>query len=419
MDQIITDNQRWLSRRYISYKILSHLFFVGAVWLYFYRLFVTDEQVGIFDGFAFAVGLIAGVPSGALADRFGRDKMVRLGQILTGSGFLIQAFGTSFLPFFVGQAITMTGVSFVSGADEALFFNKLNFNRNSLNWRKLITRGSQVALIGVLFATITGGWLHTINPRIPWILTGAAFISSVFLIWSIKDTRPDKNKQRILVELRQYLTSIKTGFLQFSTPKLWLYVPIIITVQGLFYTAGWGLLRLVLLDRFHFNPFWGSIVIATSSLITVGMLAIMHKHADSISEKRVLIIVSLTAAMGLLLSLADIGIWGYFVILTLYAGEHVLYPFMSELLNNQAPEDQRATVLSVASFFRTLPYVVLAPLIGYLNTHNNLDYFLVGWAFLIGLAILLYLSLKKKDTQVSMVQKEIHTETRVPEISTK
>lgn len=417
MNQGINQNQRWLSRRYLAYKMLTNLWFVGAIWLYFYRIFITDQQVGILDGLAFAIGLIAEVPSGALADRFGRDKMVKLGQVLAGSGLLIQAFGSSFIPFFMGQAIMMIGISFVSGADEALFFEKLNFKRKSVNWRKLVTRGSQVALTGSLFAVLAGGWLYTINPRIPWILTGLSFISSVLLIWPIRDTRIERRAKKFSAELREYLFSIKSGFAQFRSPKLLLYIPIIITVQGLFYTAGWGLLRLVLLDRFNFDPFWGSVVIATSSLITVGVLSIMHKYAENMSEKRVLALISLYAAASLLLSLADIGIWGFFVIFTLYAGEHVLYPFMSEVLNNRAEENQRATVLSVASFLRTLPYVALAPIIGYLNTRGNLEYFLISWATLIFGAILLYLSLKKKDGFVSMIKKEIEKEMRVPEIS--
>lgn len=400
----MTDNQKWLSRKYLAYELLTNLWFMGAVWLYFYRLFITDQQIGILDGMAFAIGLIAEVPSGALADRFGRDKMVKIGQALAGSGLLIQAFGSDFVPFFVGQAILMIGVSFVSGADEALFYRNLNFDQASVQWRKLVMRGSQIALLGTFFATIAGGWLHTLNPRIPWMLTGIAFFCSVLLIWSIRDTRPEKEKQRLSVEIRAYLASIVSGFTQFRTPKLWLYVPIILTVQGLFYTAGWGLLRLVLVDRFHFDPFWGSVAIASCGLITVGILSFMHRHAESMSEKHVLALISLGAAASLLLSVADIGLWGYIVILALYAGEHVLYPFMSEVLNNHAPEDERATVLSVASFLRTLPYVILAPIIGYLNTHGKLEHFLITWALLIGMAVLFYLSLKKKDAQISLLE---------------
>jgi MFS family permease len=404
--QELNRSQQWLSKKYLLYKFLTNLFFASAVWLYFYRIFITDQQVGILDGFAFAIGLIAEIPSGVMADRFGRDKMVKLGQFLVGSGFLIQAFGSSFLPFFVGQAIMICGTSFVSGADEALFFEKLKFDHDSPNWRKLVTRGSQVALISLLTTAIIGGWIHNINPRIPWILTGLSFIFSVLLIWPIKDKRSKEKKLNFSKELEKYLNNIKSGFEQFKAPKLWFYLPIILTVQSIFYASGWGLLRLVLLDRFHFSPFLGSIVVSSCGLITVGVLAIIHRYAEKISEIRVIALISFATAFGLLLSTFNIGIWGYLVIFILYAGEHVLYPFMSEIINNCAKEDQRATVLSVASFLRALPYVVLAPIIGYLNTRGKLEYFLVIWSILICSSIFLYLKFKKKDTVLSLVEKK-------------
>lgn len=402
MKQELSKNQEWLSKKYLIYKFLTSLFFASAVWLYLYRLFINDQQIGILDGLAFTIGLIAEVPSGALADRFGRDKLVKLGWFMAGGGFLIQAFGSSFVPFFVGQAVLICGISFVSGADEALFFEKLNFGSDSVNWRKLITRGSQIALISLLVATIIGGWLHNISPRIPWILTGLSFISSVWLIWPIKDTRDKKKEKTFLLELNKYFINIKSGFAEFKTPKLWFYVPIILTVQGLFYISDWGLLRLILLDRFHFSPFLGSLVIASSSLITVGILAIMHKHAEKISEKRVILLISISSVLGLLLSIFNIGMWGYFVIFIIYAGENILHPFMSEIINNRVEENQRATVLSVASFIKSFPYIIMAPIIGYLNTNNKLEYFLITWSILIGISIVMYFKSKKKDSLVSL-----------------
>lgn len=398
----MTEKQKWLSRRYLLYRVFTNMWFFGTVWLYFYRLFITDQQVGLLDGMAFAIGLVAEVPSGALADKFGRDKMVRLGQILLAGGILIQALNSSFMPFFVGQAVMMIGFSFISGADDALFFEKLSFKRDSTMWRKLVTRGQQAALTATLVATVVGGWLHTINPRIPWILTSAAFVVATFLIWPVKDTRLKSERGKVGEEIKSYLQDVKTGFTQFRLPKLSPYVPLILTVQGLFYVAGYGLLRIVLLDRFTFSPFWGAVAVAICGVITVAVLHFTHKHADRLSEKRTLVLIALSAAAALLLSLVNLGLWGIVVILVLYAGEYVMYTFMSEILNNNAPEKHRATVLSVASFLRMLPYVFLAPIIGFLNTNGHLEYFLVIWALLICGSTALYAVAKRQDTKIKI-----------------
>jgi len=399
----MTEKQKWLSRRYLLYRMFSNMWFFGVVWLYFYRLYITDQQVGLLDGIAFAVGLVAEVPSGALADKFGRDRMVRLGQMFIAGGILIQVLGHSFTPFVVGQAIMMIGFSLVSGADDALFFEKLGFDRGSTQWRKLVTRGSQAALVATLTANVIGGWLHTINPRIPWVLTSAGFVAATILIWPIKDTRPRSARGKFGQEIKSYLQDVKVGFSQFRLPKLRPYIPLIITVQGLFYLTGYGLLRVVLLSRFTFSPLGGAIAVAACGVITVLLLHFTHKYADKLSEKRTLMVVALSAAAALLLAVPHIGTWGFAVILLLYAGEYVLYTFMSEILNNHVSEEHRATVLSGASFLRMLPYVCLAPIIGWLNTKGQLQYFLIIWALLICVATIQYLLSTRRDTKVETV----------------
>jgi len=144
----------------------------------------------------------------------------------------------------------------------------------------------------------------------------------------------------------------------------------------------------------------GSVVIAVCTLSTVAALSLIHHYAEKISEKWMLSLIAFGAAASLLLSIADIGPWGFGVILMLFSGESILRPFLSEIFNNLAREEQRATVLSIASFFRVLPYVVLAPIIGALNTRGELDYFLLVFPVLIGGALLFYLSQKKRDTLI-------------------
>jgi len=49
-----------------------------------------------------------------------------------------------------------------------------------------------------------------------------------------------------------------------------------------------------------------------------------------------------------------------------------------------------------------LPYVCLAPVIGWLNTRGKLQYFLIIWALLIAAATVQYLVTKRGDTVVEI-----------------
>jgi MFS family permease len=418
MNQELTENQRSVSKKYLLYEVLTNFWFGSAVWLYFYRLFITDQQVGILDGFAFGVGLLAEIPSGALADRFGRSRIMKIGQVLVAGGFITHGLGSTYSIFFLGQIMITVGSAFISGADDALFFERLGFDKATTQWRKLVTRGTQFSLIATLFATIAGGWLFGINPRLTWFLTGGFFLISVAVVWSLKDERAEKTTKRLTQEVRTYLQTIKNGFKAFYFPQLKLYIPIIVVVQGLFYAVGPGILRPLLLDRFHFSPFGGAIVLAVGNLLAVGILTYLHKKAHSVSERHVIIIVSLLAAASLVLSLGNIGWWGAIVIFALYSGRHILRPFMSEIINHRTDEQHRATVLSVASFMQAAPYVVLGPIIGYLSTQGNLKYFFVVWAALTLVSVLTYLSLRRKDEKIDFTKEELPKEP-LPEITEK
>ncbi len=295
----------------------------------------------------------------------------------------------------------MVGVSFSSGADDALFFDKLGFDKDSHEWRKLVARGSVVSLIASPVVTVVGGWLHTINPRIPWLLTAAAFVVSALVIWDINNERPDEHpseRSRFL----GYIGDIRSEFAQFRRPVLRIYIPVIITVQGVLYATDWGLLKLVLLSRFGFSPFAGALVIASVSLVTAAGLALVNRHSHRLSEKRVLACIMVSVAASLAFSVLPLGVAGALVYLTLYSCEYIMFPFMSEVINKHAIDQQRATILSVASFLKTAPYVILGPLIGALNTAGHVEIFLLGWPVVIAASLAYYLVHKKRDTSVEV-----------------
>jgi ABC-type nitrate/sulfonate/bicarbonate transport system permease component len=56
----------------------------------------------------------------------------------------------------------------------------------------------------------------------------------------------------------------------------------------------------------------------------------------------------------------------------------------------------------VASFLKVLPYVALAPIIGFLNEQGSLEIFLIAWAILSVVAWVYYFAAKKKDNLVKV-----------------
>ena len=397
----LTSPQRKLQRRFLAYQFFMNLWFIEAIWLYFYRMFMNDAQVGLIGSLALVIGLITEIPSGALADKFGRNRMVRIGMIIAALGLGLQAIG-GFWPIIIFQIGAIIGFSLVSGADEALFFEKLKFRKNSLHWRRLIMRYSQMAYLALIVAVPIGGFLYEINPILPFILTSIAMLISTAIVWNVRDEPSSQTKSKVKIsskEFRDYFASIKDGLRIFTGKKLRIYVPIILAVQGLLYFFDQGLLTIAFMDRFHFSESFGGIVIGAASLFAVVALHFMHKYAAKLGEKLVITALSLLIIASLVMAIFDIRMFGIFVILILYSGDGIIYPFISEVINKHTSNSSRSTVLSTASVLRMLPYILLAPLVGWLNTCGELWIFLTATSILIVMAWAYYVSRKRRDAE--------------------
>jgi len=82
-------------------------------------------QIGLLEGFAWVLTAALEVPSGAIADRFGRKASIAMGAFLYSVAmFLILAESMS-PAFLLGYALWNSSTAFVSGADSALLYDSL------------------------------------------------------------------------------------------------------------------------------------------------------------------------------------------------------------------------------------------------------------------------------------------------------
>ena len=122
--QELTPAQRRLQKRFLLYRFLKGAWLINAIWLYSYRLFMNDAGAGLIGTITILVGLFAEIPSRALADKFGHGRVAKVGLVITAVGIAGMAL-SGFAYILIFNLFFFIGIALTSGADEALFYEKL------------------------------------------------------------------------------------------------------------------------------------------------------------------------------------------------------------------------------------------------------------------------------------------------------
>jgi len=136
-------------------------------------LFYQDNGMGMHDIFIlkaiYSVAIVVmEIPSGWMADIWGRKKTLILGAVLGSAGFLAYSFSYGFWAFAVAEIILGVGHSFVSGADSAMLFDSLKADNKTKEYTKQEGRITSVGNFAEAFAGILGGFLAAISLRTPF-----------------------------------------------------------------------------------------------------------------------------------------------------------------------------------------------------------------------------------------------------------
>jgi MFS transporter, DHA3 family, tetracycline resistance protein len=360
-----------IEKNYIGYKFFKNLFFTGAAWLFFYRLFMSDQTIGLLEALAFGLGLAIEIPSGTLADRFGRKRVAMFGALLSGVGFIIQGMASSYLDILIGQFLTVAGWSLSSGADEALFYENMP-KKDQKTWERILDHGNRAASVSLLIGTFFSGLLYGWNKGSIFYFSGIGFILSALFLLKMTES---KN----LNEGSGYMSDFREGLKSLAGPNVRRYLPLILVVWGFYYTACYGLLRSILILNYGFSASSGSYILTIGNILVFILLTHRLKKSKPTSANRLLLLTTITACASLF-AIFDNKPVGIIVVLLITVMEFYISPAISSVLAEHLPSDQRATALSGVSFIKSLPYLFAAPAIGYLNNRGHLDYLMIGWA---------------------------------------
>jgi DHA3 family tetracycline resistance protein-like MFS transporter len=128
--------------------------------------------------------LVGQVPTGALADVYGRRRAVVAGILLTGAGFILEGAIPRFGAIALAQVIWGAGATLQSGAEEAWIAGEVDEARLG----HVFLRGTQVGQIGTLIGAVASVALGSVQLNLPIVVGGALFIAlGVFLAFAMPE----------------------------------------------------------------------------------------------------------------------------------------------------------------------------------------------------------------------------------------
>ena len=124
-------------KMYLLKAVLWFMVAMPIIVLFFQEHGLTLTEVMILQSiYSFSVALFE-IPSGFIADIFGRKKTIVLSTIFTFIGFLVFSFFGGFYAFAIAQVLVGIGGSLMSGSDSAIIYDTLLETNSKTTYTKI------------------------------------------------------------------------------------------------------------------------------------------------------------------------------------------------------------------------------------------------------------------------------------------
>jgi MFS family permease len=371
----ITDAARRVRQTYLLLTLLSTLA-ASFIWG-INTLFLLDAGLNNAEAFAanafFTAGMVIfEVPTGALADTWGRRNSYLLGAAtLLLSTLLYLAMWRIHAPLWgwaVASILIGLGFTFFSGATEAWLVDALAFSGYQEGLEAVMARGQVVGGAAMLTGSVAGGVIaQATDLGVPYIIRsvilGLTLIAAFCLMRDLGFT-PDRSKGP-LVEVRRVIrASVDNGWR--NPPVRWLMLAAL-CAGGVDIFAFYAL-QPYLLELYGDKGAFGIAGLAAAIVAGSEMVAgLVVPHVRRLFARRThaLILASLVGIACLALIGLTRSFWVAIALLVVWGLTFAIaVPIRQTYLNGIIPSQQRATVLSFDNLMGSAGGVAAQPVLG-------------------------------------------------------
>ena len=355
-------------------------------------LFYQDHKLDLQDIFILKsifsiVAVTIEIPSGYLADAWGRKNCLILGCLLFFIGYLCYSFTGTFAAFVVAEIFLGVGQTLVNGADSALLYDTTEFYKQEDRYFHYEGKITMIGNFAEAAAGVIGGFLAVYSLRYPFY--GQVFIAFIGIpaSLSLKEIPLIRNSRSRFSEI---LKIIK--FSLFENKQLCYNIMFSGVIGAATLTMAW-LVQPVLIKINMPTGYFG--ITWTILNLTVGLSALFSdrlEHALGMKKTYTLILIFI---VGSYIALAyNLSFAGLSILFVFYVMRGFATPILKGYVNRIAFSNMRATVLSIRNFVVRIIFAAMAPFVGWISDSYSLQMALLMSSVVILIPGLIFLILQ-------------------------
>lgn len=194
-------------------QLLINTHFFAAVTIPFFTVWggLTFRETLLLQSLFIFSWAVFEVPTGAFADKFGRKKSISIGCFLVALAAFIYGSIPNIYIFMLGEVLWALGLSFISGADEAIIYDTLKTLRRQNDSKSVFARYSMVLSFAFIIAAPIGSIIAAnFGLNYPMVFTGIPAAFAGFVAMTLKEpkremARTKKHYFRIIAESISYI----------------------------------------------------------------------------------------------------------------------------------------------------------------------------------------------------------------------
>lgn len=190
MDAVRETNYRRNIYKAYAFKFLTMFHLFAGVMIPFFTQWggIRFSQVMVLQAiFTFSAFLLE-VPTGAIADRFGRKKSIALAAVVLAVAVVMYSIYPNFWLFAIGEVVWGMGFALLSGADQALLYDTLRELGEESRSKKVLGRWQSFGLFGIAVAAPLGSLIAKyMGLRYAMLLMVFPMIAAAVLAMTIRE----------------------------------------------------------------------------------------------------------------------------------------------------------------------------------------------------------------------------------------